>query len=843
METEIMYIWTKEKDKTFDLHLNSEYEFIFDETTLFLNYKKNPYFVKDFFGQQVKNIVAMVGENGSGKTTNLKKIIMLLEDPDKILFEYIVIIRKNEKIYYYTNIKKELVTHKEILKKNTEQFSDLKDSQILFYSNVFDTNNIGVKSKKIIDLSTNQLLEKYSNQNKDINHYRQRENKKHIYFTITKKEDLGISNYVEIPPKIEVVNNRMLIDHFNEDTVIPTKIKSKIEKNSLNISSRKKNNKFDDNPHVIDIFANISIYLEGQFLKWLYNFVDILNGNSRNLYNIEIFVDIKKRLRAELELESLINETTVKFSDENLDDIIDRIEYSIKQILNFGSSFLNAGLNEELESLKKELHDDFKLEPTMIKDLVSIVEQSVYEIHESIYHEKEGIFEKQEFVEKIERLSNEIKVDTINIKTEIEKTLLKAGTSKLLSEEINRHIKEIFIKNIRMKKLEESFDFFDESSDLLEDEYSYDSIYDINFDESIENVSYKKRVFAKINRNEIYTEKEAERVFISNLLNSDFYLKYKEEYKAEYNEQIDSSIQENFQKSNVIDELISIFSWHYKELNDLLSYIQNFLEKTSMSDDKVLIDTDSPWLKDFILKYGSSKYNILLDFEWRNLSSGEYSFLSFMSRLYDISTVLGKGNQNLVLIIDEGELYFHPQWQKKYINLLIRALEIIIPTGHFQVLLTTHSPFLLSDLPDYNVRLLKKGDEKAHNTSLLKNDRTFGANIQELFMNSFFLEGGLTGEFSKGKINSAIKEVLDYNEETYKKNDYYENFFKLIGEPIVRKKTLSLLNEKEKNFILTNSKKEAKKNAPSINEEIEFLQKKLDMLYRMKVNQDKKDNN
>ena len=83
--------------------------------------------------------------------------------------------------------------------------------------------------------------------------------------------------------------------------------------------------------------------------------------------------------------------------------------------------------------------------------------------------------------------------------------------------------------------------------------------------------------------------------------------------------------------------------------------------------------------------------------EWHTLSSGQYAMLSMFARLYDASrNMVKKPEVDLtLLLIDESELYFHPQWQKDWITVLVSGLKKLFDQHQrtIQVILTTHSPF------------------------------------------------------------------------------------------------------------------------------------------------------
>ncbi|UNT70189.1 AAA family ATPase [Bacillus sp. N447-1] len=129
-----------------------------------------------------------------------------------------------------------------------------------------------------------------------------------------------------------------------------------------------------------------------------------------------------------------------------------------------------------------------------------------------------------------------------------------------------------------------------------------------------------------------------------------------------------------------------------------------------------------------------------LAFEWRNLSSGETAMLNLYSRFYSLikqSTF----NPNVIILIDEGELYFHPQWQKRFLSSIISFLREIF-YGHgvesLQIIMTSNSPFIVSDLPSSNVIFLKRINEDSVVIKNLEGQyKTFAANIHSLFSHSF----------------------------------------------------------------------------------------------------------
>lgn len=178
-----------------------------------------------------------------------------------------------------------------------------------------------------------------------------------------------------------------------------------------------------------------------------------------------------------------------------------------------------------------------------------------------------------------------------------------------------------------------------------------------------------------------------------------------------------------------------------------------------------------------------------IDYSWgTGLSTGEEAFLTHFARLNEVKSKLL--NKSIWLLVDEGDLYFHPQWQKEYFSHLISYVNFLFPRNKVQIIISTHSPFIASDLPKQNLIFLRKNEEG--NCLVSNNDiqkETFGGNIHELFTDSFFLSDGLMGEFARKKIEDLIIEINDIDSistEAYENN--FKNRIAVIGEPFIRAK-------------------------------------------------------
>lgn len=265
------------------------------------------------------------------------------------------------------------------------------------------------------------------------------------------------------------------------------------------------------------------------------------------------------------------------------------------------------------------------------------------------------------------------------------------------------------------------------------------------------------------------------------------------------------------------DKLIKEWLGH---LIIMVDHFPNYLNYTYYLSEQYCIKL--PIMRDSILKSPSydfvqvyrRSYRVFpyLDFEWP-LSSGERAFLNVFSRLYSRNDgeVFGsnvKLTKYVLLLIDEGELYFHPEWQRHFIDTLIRFLSVVYgPERKVQILLTSHSPFVLSDLPGYNVTYLERHGRW---TNVLNGPHTelstFAANIHDLLVGGFFLKANI-GEFALHKLNDAISR-LKYLQDDSSTNssrsfrideiEYLRSIIRLVGEPIIAGRMLELLDGTEK---------------------------------------------
>lgn len=175
-----------------------------------------------------------------------------------------------------------------------------------------------------------------------------------------------------------------------------------------------------------------------------------------------------------------------------------------------------------------------------------------------------------------------------------------------------------------------------------------------------------------------------------------------------------------------------------------------------------------------------------LSFSW-GLSSGETLLLNQFGKLMHLlkknpngsfylpedqsSTVPAK---NAVIMLDEAEVAFHPEWQRIYFEQFLKFVKKNISRSgtHVQIIIATHSPIMLSDIPRQNTLLLKKdGTGKMIPKKSEECKETFAANIFSLYQNSFFIDDTGIGAFAKNRLEDIVKAIHKNNQKKTKVYD------------------------------------------------------------------------
>lgn len=139
----------------------------------------------------------------------------------------------------------------------------------------------------------------------------------------------------------------------------------------------------------------------------------------------------------------------------------------------------------------------------------------------------------------------------------------------------------------------------------------------------------------------------------------------------------------------------------------------------------------------------------LLPYHWSYVSSGEYQYAKIWGVLEEYGVRVKKMTQgqkyseaiqpNLILLLDEPENYMHPEMCRTFIRNLNVLLSKRNPNTELQVLISTHSPFMLSDVMASQV-IKMDYDENGKCVISESKKPYYAANIHSIMADGFFLE-------------------------------------------------------------------------------------------------------
>lgn len=199
----------------------------------------------------------------------------------------------------------------------------------------------------------------------------------------------------------------------------------------------------------------------------------------------------------------------------------------------------------------------------------------------------------------------------------------------------------------------------------------------------------------------------------------------------------------------------------------------------------------------------------------RQMSSGERQFVFTTSTIaYHLQNLRSVREpspryRNIHLILDEVEICFHPEYQRTFVSKLLQLLtRLQLNTDwyegcHISIWIVTHSPFILSDIPQRCILYLKDGHQESGSSFV----NPFGANINDILKQSFFLEHGFMGEFVQcsaislchylGAKVDAFRDIPSMYKNITWTAEKASAFIEEVGEPILRGQLMRVFKESE----------------------------------------------
>lgn len=186
-------------------------------------------------------------------------------------------------------------------------------------------------------------------------------------------------------------------------------------------------------------------------------------------------------------------------------------------------------------------------------------------------------------------------------------------------------------------------------------------------------------------------------------------------------------------------------------------------------------------------KYPDSKEVVPL--LMKNLSDGEQQFL------HTLGICLMLKDKSALLLLDEPETHFNPDWRSKFIRTLKKSLDHSQSNNLMtDILITSHSPFIISDCYPDKVIAFEKGKQPINARDM--NFRTYGTSV-DIIMENIFKKRNTIGYLSRKEIEVIQKEIAKRKKLSAKEVQEYKLRTNHLGDSMEKILLFARLNELE----------------------------------------------
>ena len=271
---------------------------------------------------------------------------------------------------------------------------------------------------------------------------------------------------------------------------------------------------------------------------------------------------------------------------------------------------------------------------------------------------------------------------------------------------------------------------------------------------------------------------------------------------------------------------------------ETIQFLWNTSEQIQINNNSFILDCASEHkvITDFLRSYqkilncNTTNPNGIIIFTENNLfinlhelsSTGVEGLIKLLAQLIELISTAEIGNH--IILIDEIDESFHPSWSSRIIQLLTLCCSYfadfenpLYKNPTFQFIISTHSPFILSDIKNRNVLYL---EEKLGKVTT-KQINTFSKNIQRIVYESMEIND-IYGSFAQSKLNKIIN-ILNQQTISPIVIEKIKIEIQNINEPIIRDKLNQMVSEK----VSSSDKKIESIISNLSNEERELLKSKL----------------
>ncbi|MEL0609097.1 AAA family ATPase [Vibrio echinoideorum] len=230
-------------------------------------------------------------------------------------------------------------------------------------------------------------------------------------------------------------------------------------------------------------------------------------------------------------------------------------------------------------------------------------------------------------------------------------------------------------------------------------------------------------------------------------------------------------------------EIVNTFNYIVEILFELYKNIEIY--QATVGEDGTIITNDfdaAQSITETINKF-PTLISDSFDIGWVGISSGEFAKIRIFSELYHyITSELDTSPDNTeplssIIFVDEADLYLHPEWQRTFLHDLVKMINGSSSKNKFQVIVTSHSPIIISDFLPNDIVSLRKDNQVVKVQPALG----FGTNITELFIDGMHINSTF-GELSRYTIENILER---YNNNSL--TEYDKFLISQIGNENIKK--------------------------------------------------------
>jgi restriction system-associated AAA family ATPase len=175
----------------------------------------------------------------------------------------------------------------------------------------------------------------------------------------------------------------------------------------------------------------------------------------------------------------------------------------------------------------------------------------------------------------------------------------------------------------------------------------------------------------------------------------------------------------------------------------------------------------------------------------KNLSDGEQQFLHTMG------ICLMLKDRSALLLLDEPETHFNPDWRSKFMRTLKKSLDHSQSNNLMtDILITSHSPFIISDCYPDKVIAFEKGRQPINARDM--DFRTYGTSV-DIIMENIFKKRNTIGDLSRKELENIQKEIAKRKKLSSKEVQEYKMRTNHLGDSMEKILLFARLNELEDN--------------------------------------------